>query len=51
MDSVYVRNLIMTVIKHSESEYWEDAVTEWKICTIVKRVDTIFREKYLRTVA
>lgn len=31
MDSAYVRNLIMTVIKHSESEYWEDAVTEWEI--------------------
>lgn len=31
MDNAYVRNLIMTVIEHSEGEYWEDAVTEWKI--------------------
>ena len=31
MDSAYVKNLVMTVIKYSESEYWEDAVTEWEI--------------------
>ena len=31
MDSAYVKNLIMTVINHSESSCWEDAVTEWEI--------------------
>lgn len=31
MDNTYVENLIMEVIKHSESKRWEDAVTEWKI--------------------
>lgn len=31
MESAYIRNLIMTVIDKSESDYWEDAVTEWEI--------------------
>lgn len=31
MDSAYVKNLIMTVINHSESSCWEDAVAEWEI--------------------
>lgn len=45
MDSVYVRNLIMTVIKHSESEYWEDA------CTIVKRVEVCDKISVMECVA
>lgn len=31
MDNAYVSNLIVTVIEHSDGEYWEDAVTEWEI--------------------
>lgn len=31
MESTYVNNLIMTVIADSESDVWQDAVTEWEI--------------------
>lgn len=31
MDSEYVEKLIKTVVKHSESDCWKDAVKEWKI--------------------
>lgn len=31
MDSTYVINLTAKVIERSESKYWKDAVTEWKI--------------------
>ena len=31
MESAYVKNLILTVIKSSEATTWEDAVLEWEI--------------------
>ena len=31
IESTYVRNLIMTVINNSESDNWQEAVTEWEI--------------------
>lgn len=31
MESAYIKNLILTVIKSSEATTWEDAVLEWEI--------------------
>ena len=31
MNSVYVEKMIQTVVKYSESNYWKDAVNEWRI--------------------
>lgn len=31
IESTYVRKLIMTVINNSESDNWQEAVTEWEI--------------------
>lgn len=31
IENTYVRKLIMTVINNSESDNWQEAVTEWKI--------------------
>lgn len=31
IESTYVRNLIMTVINNSESDNWQEAVTEWEM--------------------
>ena len=31
IENTYVRKLIMTVINNSESDNWQESVTEWKI--------------------
>ena len=34
IESTYVRKLIMTVINNSESDNWQEVVTEWEIYEI-----------------
>ena len=36
LDSIYVKNLIMIVIRNSESDVWQEAVTEWEIYDCVE---------------
>lgn len=31
MENSYVRNMILTVINNSESNNWEEAISEWEI--------------------
>lgn len=41
IESTYVRKLIMTVINNSESDNWQEAVTEWEIYDWIQRVCSI----------